>query len=90
VGDPGDARTNQMLREIYRFFLPERRLLLKNPADSAALEALAPAARAYSSPDGTPVAYLCHHFTCLPGLQDAKELAAALAKVAGRGGAAQP
>jgi uncharacterized protein len=90
VGDPGDARTNQMLREIYRFFLPERRLLLKNPADSAALEALAPAARAYSSLDGTPVAYLCHHFTCLPGMQDAQELAAALAQAAGRGGAAQP
>ncbi len=39
--------------------------MLKNPANAAGLEALVPAARAYSSRDGAPVAYLCHHFTCL-------------------------
>jgi uncharacterized protein YyaL (SSP411 family) len=62
-------------------FLPERCLLLKNPADSAALEKLAPAARSYSSPDGAPVAYLCHHFTCLPAIQAAPELAQELSKL---------
>ena len=88
VGDPGDPRTQALLQAVYRYFLPERRLLLKNPAAPATLEALAPAARAYSSPDGAPVAYLCHHFTCLPGLQDPKELAAELDKVGGRVGEA--
>ncbi|MCX5893915.1 MAG: thioredoxin domain-containing protein [Deltaproteobacteria bacterium] len=88
VGDPGDTRTQALLQTVYRYFLPERRLLLKNPAAPAALEALAPAARAYSSSDGVPVAYLCHHFTCLPGLSDSKELAAELEKVGGRAGEA--
>lgn len=86
VGDPRDDRSGQMLREIYRFFLPERRLLLKNPANPAALEALAPAAHSYSSPDGSPVAYLCHHFTCLPGIQTPRELVQELLQISGRGG----
>ncbi len=81
VGDPGDAGTRELLQAIYRVFLPERRLLLKNPADSAALEKLAPAARSYSSPDGVPVAYLCHHFTCLPAIQAAPDLARELSKL---------
>ncbi|MCL4501399.1 MAG: hypothetical protein M1438_06020, partial [Deltaproteobacteria bacterium] len=85
VGDPDDARTQALLQAVYRYFLPERRLLLKNPAAPAALEALAPAARVYSSPDGAPVAYLCHHFTCLPGFNDPKELAEELKKVSGLG-----
>ncbi len=86
VGDPGDPGIQEMLQAAYRVFLPERRLLLKNPADAAALEALAPAARTYSSPDGAPVAYLCHHFTCLPGIRDPQELARQLAQIgAGEG-----
>ena len=80
VGDPGDPRTQALLQTVYRVFLPERRLLLKNPAEAAALEALVPAAGAYRSPDDTPVAHLCHHFTCLPGIQDPKELAQELEK----------
>jgi len=89
VGDPAAAGTRELLREVYRVFLPERRLLLKNPADSAALEKLAPAARSYSSPDGAPVAYLCHHFTCLPGIQAAGKLSEELARLSpGAGGPA--
>jgi len=86
VGDPADPRIQEMLATIYRVFLPERRLLLKNPADSAALEAQTPAARGYSSPDGKPVAYLCHHHTCLPGIQDPRELARELEQVSRGGG----
>ncbi len=85
VGAPGDPAIQEMLKAAYRIFLPERRLLLKNPADAAAREAVAPAARPYSSLDGAPVAYLCHHFTCLPGIREAQELARQLAQV-GAGG----
>jgi len=81
VGAPGDPAIQEMLKASYRIFLPERRLLLKNPADSAALEAVAPAAGAYSSLDGAPVAYLCHRFTCLPGIREAQELARQLAQI---------
>ncbi len=82
VGVRGDPAIEGMLKAAYRFFLPERRLLLKNPADAAALEAVAPAAGPYSSLDGAPVAYLCHHFTCLPGIQEARELEGELARIA--------
>jgi uncharacterized protein YyaL (SSP411 family) len=81
VGAPGDPAIQEMLKAAYRIFLPERRLLLKNPADSAALEAVVPAAGAYSSLDGAPVAYLCHRFTCLPGIREAQELARQLAQI---------
>ena len=47
VGDPHDPRLQEMLAAAYRQFLPERRLLLKDPADCAVLEQLAPAARTY-------------------------------------------
>ncbi len=81
VGDPAEAGTRELLAAVYRVFLPERRLVVKNPADAGALEKLVPAAGTYSSPDGTPVAYLCHHFTCLPGLQSAAELARELDRI---------
>jgi uncharacterized protein YyaL (SSP411 family) len=81
VGDPAAAGTRELLQAVYRVFIPERRLLLKNPADSADLEKLAPAARSYNSPDGVPVAYLCHHSTCLPGIREAAELAEELARL---------
>jgi uncharacterized protein len=81
VGAPGDPAIQEMLQAAYRIFLPERRLLLKNPADAAALEAVAPAARPYSSLDGAPVAYLCHHFTCLPGIREGDELARQLSQI---------
>ena len=81
VGAPGDPAIQEMLKASYRIFLPERRLLLKNPADSAALEAVAPVAGPYSSLDGAPVAYLCHQFTCLPGIREAQELARQLAQI---------
>ena len=82
VGVRVDPAIEGMLKAAYRFFLPERRLLLKNPADAAALEAVGPRAGPYSSLDGAPVAYLCHHFTCLPGIQEARELEGELARIA--------
>ncbi len=78
VGDPGDSRLQALLRAAYGVYLPERRLVLKNPSDSAALEQLLPWTRAYSQPGAEPVAYLCRDFTCLPGITDPGELAAKL------------
>ena len=78
VGDPQDPRMQEMLDAAYRPFLPERRLLLKNPADCALLEKLSPAARTYSPLGEGPTAYLCHDFTCRPAIKTAEELAAKL------------
>ena len=74
VGDPGQAQMEALLTEVYRHFLPERRLLLKKPGDPARLEELAPAARDYSPTGSEPAAYLCHHFTCQPPTGDPLEL----------------
>ncbi len=78
VGDPDDARMQDMLHAAYRPFLPERRLLLKNPVDCAALEQLSPAARTYGPLGEGPTAYVCHNFACRPVIKTPEELAAKL------------
>jgi uncharacterized protein YyaL (SSP411 family) len=81
VGDPGKSQMNSLLSEVYRRFLPERRLVLKNPADAARVEELVPASRDYAPMGAEPVAYLCHNFSCQPPFGDPKELAAKLAEI---------
>jgi len=74
VGDPTHPQTEGLLTEVNRHFLPERRLLLKNPQDPTRLEELVPAAREYG-PQGTePTAYVCHHFICQPPTGNPQEL----------------
>ncbi|MEW6387850.1 MAG: thioredoxin domain-containing protein [Thermodesulfobacteriota bacterium] len=79
VGDPQHPRMREMLKIIYGHFLPARRLLRKNPADCAALEELAPAVRYLTPQEEGPTAYLCHNFTCRPGITDPQDLAEQLA-----------
>jgi hypothetical protein len=81
VGDPGSPLLQEMVQTAYRHFLPERRLVLKNPADCAALEDLVPSARTYGPEGEGPTAYLCHHFACQPAIKDAGELARKLAEL---------
>jgi uncharacterized protein len=81
VGDPGQPLMDSLLAEVYRRFLPERRLVLKNPGDAAKVEELVPASRDYAPVGTEPVVYLCHNFTCQPPTGDPKELAARLAEV---------
>jgi uncharacterized protein YyaL (SSP411 family) len=78
VGDPGHPVLKEMLQAAYRPFLPERQLVLKNPADSARLEELVPAAKTYEARGTGPLAYLCHHFACQPAIGDPGELATRL------------
>jgi uncharacterized protein YyaL (SSP411 family) len=78
VGDPRDSRLQEMLAAAYQQYLPERRLLVKNPADCALLEELSPGARTYGPLGEGPTAYLCHDFTCRPAIKTPEELAAKL------------
>jgi uncharacterized protein len=78
VGDPGQGQVRDMLQEIYRHYLPERRLVLKDPKKAAALEHAVPAARDYSLQGGAPAAYVCRNFACLPPITKPQELAAKL------------
>jgi uncharacterized protein YyaL (SSP411 family) len=74
VGDPENSRTQALLQAAYGSYLPERRLVLKDPSNQAALERLLPWTGAYSQPGKAPVAYLCQDFTCLPAITDPQEL----------------
>ena len=89
VGDPGDPRLQALLRAAYGVYLPERRLVLKNPAASAALAEILPWTGAYSQPGTEPVAYLCRDFTCLPDITDPGELGEKLAGSGSMPGAGQ-
>ncbi len=82
VGDPGDARMQEMVRAAYHCYLPERRLVLKNPAGCTVLEELVPSARTYTLQGAAgPVAYLCHNFACQPAISHPRELAEKLREV---------
>lgn len=81
VGPAGHDQIKEMLTETYRRFLPQRRLILKDPEDCARLEELAPPAGVYAPAAEGPVAYLCYDYTCQPPVKNAKELAARLNQI---------
>jgi uncharacterized protein len=81
VGSADHPKIQEMLAAVYRHYLPERRLILKDPADCARLEELAPSAATYAAQPQGPAAYLCHDFTCQPPVHDAPELAVKLAQL---------
>jgi len=84
VGDPGGGALKALVAAANRYFLPERRLVVKNPADCAALEKLVPAARHYTLEEGEAVAYVCQAMTCFPGISDPQELAVKLEEVSSK------
>jgi len=65
VGDPTQPRTKALTKEIYRHFLPERRLVLKDPTTAAALEKVVPGVKNYTMSGGESVAYICRNTACL-------------------------
>jgi uncharacterized protein YyaL (SSP411 family) len=84
VGDVGDSRLQALLQAAYGIYLPERRLVLKNPGNCTFLTELLPWTRAYSQPGEAPVAYLCRDFTCLPAITEPGDLTLKLAETASR------
>jgi len=83
VGLPELAKTQELLRVIQRRFLPERRLVLKNPKTAAAIEKIVPGVEYYTLNDGHPTAYICRNQSCLPPLASPAALAAHLDKPGG-------
>jgi uncharacterized protein YyaL (SSP411 family) len=82
VGDPAQGQVREMLKEMYRHYLPERRLVLKNPQQAATLEKAVPEVRYYDLINGAPAAYICRNFACLPPLTNPQDLAAKLTQLA--------
>ena len=78
VGDPKLPQTQELLQVIQRRFLPERRLVLKNPQEAAKIEKIVPGVQYYTLKDGQPAAYICRNQSCLPPLTSTAKLAANL------------
>jgi uncharacterized protein YyaL (SSP411 family) len=78
VGDLNQPETQELVKVMYRRFLPERRLVLKNPKTAAALEKVVPGVRDYTLSGGEPVAYICRNFACLAPISTPEELLARL------------
>jgi uncharacterized protein YyaL (SSP411 family) len=86
VGNPGQPNLQAMLRTIYGHFLPERRLVLKDPKNAAVLDKVVPGLKYYTSPGGQVIVYLCRNSICLAPLTNPKDLAAKLEKPGGQQG----
>jgi uncharacterized protein YyaL (SSP411 family) len=78
VGDPNQPGTQELTKEIYRHFLPERRLILKNPKTAVALEKVVPGVKEYTMSGEGPVAYICHSSTCVAPIHTSAALLAQL------------
>jgi uncharacterized protein YyaL (SSP411 family) len=60
---PTGADTGALLRRIREVYLPNRTLMVVDPAAEAALP---PALRGKGMVDGKPTVYVCHNMTCAP------------------------
>ena len=82
VGEPEDPAVPEMLAEVYRRYLPHRRLVLKTAANKHDLAALVPATREYEQIDGKATAFVCQGYTCLAPVQTAAGLGQVLDSLA--------
>jgi hypothetical protein len=85
VGPAGHPALREMLRLAHQAFLPERRLVFKDPAAAGRVEQLCPPVRHYNLLDDNPAAFVCAHFTCRPAIHDPKELGEVLGALQRRG-----
>ncbi len=71
-GPKNDPRMKEMVQTLYQAFIPNRILAHKDP--EASIEAhWFPFMKGRENPD-IPAVYVCRGFTCLPPIQDEKEL----------------
>ena len=72
IGPKNDLRTKSMLQEIYKTYLPNKILILKDPNE--------PIQRGWfpflmdKEVKDLPTAFVCKNFTCLPPVKNEKEL----------------
>jgi uncharacterized protein len=75
VGELSDARTEELLGEVRRHFLPRAITLLADGAEGQNfLAEKNEAIRAMKPVDGEPVVYICEDFTCKAPVTDVREL----------------
>jgi hypothetical protein len=71
VGDPADPRTQLLLTEVRRRYLPHTVVALKRPNE----ESLLPLLQARSLVDDQPAAYVCENYACRLPVTNAQALA---------------
>jgi len=77
VGDAKDPRTEALVREAYRHYLPNRNLVRVDPSDPRSQELPALIAKDKPAMD-RPVAYLCRDRTCSLPIDEPSKLEAEL------------
>jgi uncharacterized protein YyaL (SSP411 family) len=77
VGDPEDERTQELVAEYWRRYLPNAVLAVGGAGDEGAAEAV-PLLAGRTQLDGRPAAYVCERFSCLRPVSNPAELAALL------------
>ncbi|HUG89064.1 MAG TPA: thioredoxin domain-containing protein [Actinomycetota bacterium] len=77
AGDPSDERTQALLREVWRRYLPGAVLAAAEPDDAEAAKAI-PLLQDRDRVDGAPAAYVCERFVCRRPVTEPAELAAEL------------
>ncbi len=81
AGNPADAATQALRREVYSHFLPNATLLLAdNGPGQATLAARLPFLKNMQPINGKPAAYVCQNHTCTLPVTTPRELAARLSK----------
>jgi uncharacterized protein YyaL (SSP411 family) len=77
VGDPRDARTAELLRVVRETYIPNRVILLLDPAKPEAM-IRSPLLKDRGLVDGKPAVYVCRNYACKRPVTTAGELAALL------------
>ena len=72
VGDPGDSRTQALLAEVRRRYLPTAILALRRPDDE---DVFLPLLQGRTLVDGRPAAYVCENYACKLPIPEPEELA---------------
>ncbi|MFB3886944.1 MAG: thioredoxin domain-containing protein [Thermodesulfobacteriota bacterium] len=72
IGSKDDSRTKTMLQEIYRTYLPNKILSLKDPRETTE-ESWFQFLKEKGNPE-VPTAFVCKKFTCLPPAMDEEAL----------------
>jgi hypothetical protein len=62
VGEPAEAQTRALARQIHALYLPNKTLQLISP--QTPLETVSPLLQGKTQVDGNPTVYVCQNFTC--------------------------
>jgi uncharacterized protein YyaL (SSP411 family) len=77
VGPPNEAQTRDLIRTVFRLYLPSNVVAGSAPDDESSA-AIVPLLDGRVAANGQALAYVCEHFTCQMPISDASELASRL------------